>query len=802
MSLNPEIRICASMLLFCLLSTTTASGQLINLNNDADVKFGQKIEIIPGAVQLENGLILRGQCSSGSPLPQGTLRNSRLDLRKIDQGFRSYFVSTRLSGQIVPDNLAIPDRHFDLRQRSVSQKPMNYEIGLHSTTPFSPEGKGTVSLRFAGGESLDIDVGIVGIDYRFAKVRGLTHRWTYGVSLDTIPDTTLYAGPGLPSLLSQVADFNDGATRLNMVQMLMEAEKYQAAQQLLKDTLLEFPDLQPRGERLIEAWNDQVGDRLLVELNRLRDTGRHTMARRYARNWPDADLNTVIRIRARTLVEELDEEQRAVQTIRTSLDTVMAEIQDAAVRQQAMQICAALKKQITVNTLDRLAAYELLWQDSDTPPEARIALAASGWMLGADHAIDEFPEVFGLFQIRYRLIDYLLTREAESRQREQLISQMRTTEGFSVERLAQLIRQLPPVEPIRIERTNAFEPGRFKLDEGKDELPCIGSVPAEYDENRRYPLLIAFPRGGGNPTATLDLWAGRADRHGYIVVVPELFSTGTSGYGASARHHQMFNRLLQQLKARLAVDDQRVFLAGHGIGAEAAIDIATARPDVFAGLIPISPSTRKHFLWTIPNSDVLPWYVVTGTRQPSYGPDLLPMLSKLFTRLPDTSRLSYCNAMAAIYPERGFESYAEEMSQILDWMQLQKRPEQAPEHLNATILRSTDRDWGWLALSNIEDRYTEFDRVTQANERPGRTGQLDASIRETSNSIRLRTLPGSCEIHLGPAIPNLDLQKTIRIIRAGRTLRVDFEPSAQDLLEDFRQNRDRGRLCFMKVAVP
>ena len=763
--------------------------------------FGQKKEeIIPGAVKLKNGVILRGLCSSGHSLTAGALADHRLDLRKIDQGFRIYFAATRTSDPIVPDDLAVPDRHFDIIQRAVAQRPMNFEIGLHKNNPFGPDGKSSIQLNLAGGAKAKIDVGIIGIDSRFVKVRGLTHRWMYGVSVKAIPDATLYAGNGLPALLPATKQFGDGDQQLNMVQMLMEAKKYAAAQRLLTDTQAKFPDLEQRCELLSEAWNEQVGDRVLVELNQLRDTGKPEMARRFARNWPDSNLSPEIRARARTFLKNLDEEKRAVETIEASLNNVIAELNDEAARRDAMRMCSELKKELNVNTLPKLAAYELLWQDPDTTAEAKIALAVTGWLLGADNAIQDFPEALGLFQTRYWVLDYLQTDELSTTVREQLIGQIRGTEGYSPERLAQLILHLSPDGSLFVRRDNPTSLGQFTIAATEDLPQCRGIVPREYDHTRRYPLIVAFSRGGGLHQSTVDWWAQQADRHGYIVAVPEIYEPVDGKYDATAEQHRMVLNTIAKLKAGLSVDDDRVFIAGHGIGAQAAMDLATAHPDLFAGVIPIAGLGRKHLLWTVGNSADLPWYVVAGSRQPSYRSGLMPLLRKLFSRVPATGRVLYCNALLTLYPERGFESYAEELPDIFRWMQLQRRPE-FTDRLDVTTMRSTDLSWGWLELESIPQRFVSLDGPNTPEDRPETDGHVEASVSEGGNLIRIKALPGNGWLRVSEAIPKLDLQKPIKILSSGRTQRFDFKPSTRDMLEDFRTRRDRTRLCFMKVPI-
>lgn len=757
-----------------------------------------KDDIIPGAVRLKNGLILRGLCSSGHSLTSGPLTDSRLDLRKIDQGFRAYYVATRQSEPIVMDPLVIPRDKFVIIQRSVSQKPMNYSIGLHERKPFAPDGKSRVSLYMGGGEKIDIDVGIMGIDRRYAKVRGLTHRWIFGVSIKAIPDATFYSGIGRPGLLPNAEGFRDGETRLNMVQMLMEAGKFSAALRLLEDTATEFPALKPRCEGLTEKWNELFATVALTELARMKESGRYETARNYARRWPDARLDAVIRVRARQFLDEIEEEQNRVTTIARSLDLTVGQLEDAELRRQAMQLTVEVRKELNVHTLSRFEAYEILWKDEGLRPEQKIALAVTGMILGGGSAIDDFAEARGLMQSRYLIRDYLATEDTESSERERLIEQLRTQEGYTVERAGLILQHLPPDASILSATEVASDSRTFTVAPAADAAGCVGILPGEYNPSRRYPLIVAFPRGGGPPAVTAAWWAQQAERNGCIVVVPELYPPTEGQYDASADQHREFLNLLTKLKTGLAIDDERIFIGGHGIGAEAAMDLATSHPDLFSGVVPLAGLGRRHFQWAIGNCPDLPWYLVSGTRQPFYGSRMIPVLRKIFTRVPSRGRLLYCNAVLALYPERGFESYAEELPDIFEWMEKQRRPDWS-DRINATVLRSTDQSWFWLELGRISERYISLDDPGTPEDRPENHGQVDAEI--NGNSIRIRSLPGPAELRLSPTVPELDLELPIRISRTGRSQRVEYRASIRDLLDDFRERRDRTRLCFMKVPI-
>ena len=58
-------------------------------------------------------------------------------------------------------------------------------------------------------------------------------------------------------------------------------------------------------------------------------------------------------------------------------------------------------------------------------------------------------------------------------------------------------------------------------------------------------------------------------------------------YDYSAREHHAVLGALRDACRRFSIDTDRVFLTGHGIGGDAAWDIAIAHPDLWAGVIPI-----------------------------------------------------------------------------------------------------------------------------------------------------------------------------------------------------------------------
>ncbi|MCA9049735.1 MAG: hypothetical protein KDA89_13460, partial [Planctomycetaceae bacterium] len=629
---------------------------------------------------------------------------------------------------------------------------------------------------------------------------GLSHRWQYGMSLNALPESLLYRGAAEPSLLGKVKNFDDGATRLNLIQMLIDAERFSAARQLIGDTERQFPETTGRCETLASIWNDRVGEKLLEEIAAIRDSGRPVLATHYAREYPDAELAPVLRVRARQFLEEHDTRLRRLNALRTGVHQLIGEIADDTQRTQATRIWADLAGEADLHTLADFAAWEVLWQDDTLPPESRVALAVTGRLLGANNAVDSFAAAEGLSRMRYLIHDYLSTTETETRQREQIIAEVRQQEGFTVERVAMLIQQLPPESPLLPKRDSITVPRVIPIEGDDATAGCDIVVPAEYSETRRYPLLIALPRAGGTAEETLQFWRQQTDRRGFLLAVPRLYEPQATEYDASAATHQRFRNLLRRLRAGLSVDDERIFIAGHEIGGEAAMDIAASQPNSFAGIISLSGLGRRHLQWTAHNTGRIPWYVVVGTRQPTYYERMELLLRQLFSRRGLSGRAEYCDVVFCRYEERGYESFAEELPDIFRWMKTLRRPP-LPDYILAEAIRSTDRRWFWLELTEVENRFVSFDESGSFDRKPsGTTGTVDARVH--GNFFRLPTLPGKGFLKLSPDLPEFDPSAEV-VIRppGGRTQTVQYAPSVSDLLEDFRQNGDRGRLCYMRIPI-
>lgn len=781
-----------------LLSKSRAiSGLLVLLFSMAAPTWGQlKNQDIPGAVRVDSGIILEGICSATNTL-HPRLLPQQLQLRRIDQGFRVYFVHTSHSDPAVEDASVIPVNRFVIQQRGQNGYPMNYEIGLHQLTPFDERGRCVMRLNTGTGQLTEVDLGVTEIDFRQVKLRGLSHSWNVGYGIECIADGQLYSGSQNPGLLKLARPFSSPEAQLNAVLMLIRARKFSAASLLLNDIIQTHPDYKDRADRLVSAWQEQVGLLAVAELERLQLTGRRQLARVRSRNWPEESLSPAIRVRVQDVGETVSEQIRKLDRIKQALGAVLGDVQNVAAQRDARQLHAVLESELDLNNLDRLDAFDLLQDDDSLSPESKLAIAASSLWLGPDNAIENFAEAFGLLQLRYLVIDYCRSEDNDIVTRNRCLEEIRTTEGASPTRIAMLLGTLPPVA-ARSLTSKDLEVQEFDWTDDSDGSGCRCVVPQEYRTSHRYPLLIALPRAGGDASEVLTYWQQEAIRAGFIVAVPEIRSEEKT-YTASAAEHKRFKKVFRRLKSELSIDTDRVFVVGHGMGGSAAMDLATAFPDSFAAVATVAALGRKHLNWTLHNGCHVPWYVVAGTRQPRYYQRIGNILEKLFRPTFRRNAQRYHDVIYARYQERGFEQYVDSRADIFQWLNLQRRGASV-DTFESKIVRSSDDAGFWATLN--PDLNLRYSLEQGSDPETPLKSTLNLTGYRKGNSYRLTSLPGDAHVLVYLGLEDFDEGEPIRITSVGKRPEIfDFRPNTKDLLDHFREHLDPSRLCLMKIPV-
>jgi polyhydroxybutyrate depolymerase len=119
-------------------------------------------------------------------------------------------------------------------------------------------------------------------------------------------------------------------------------------------------------------------------------------------------------------------------------------------------------------------------------------------------------------------------------------------------------------------------------------------LPAGYDRNRAYPLVLAFHGAGGNGrTAQAYFGVQQAAGSNAIVVYPDGLSRNGSTswglYGADATtDFAFFDALVASLRASLCIDGARIFATGHSYGGYFSNTLGCARGNALRAIAPVA----------------------------------------------------------------------------------------------------------------------------------------------------------------------------------------------------------------------
>ncbi|MGH9547867.1 MAG: extracellular catalytic domain type 1 short-chain-length polyhydroxyalkanoate depolymerase [Terriglobales bacterium] len=146
-------------------------------------------------------------------------------------------------------------------------------------------------------------------------------------------------------------------------------------------------------------------------------------------------------------------------------------------------------------------------------------------------------------------------------------------------------------------------------------------VPADLDAKQPVPLVILLHGGGGTASDKLANMAKTADKHGFILVLPQgLEKHWNDGRQVGGKHNyddvNFISKLIDYLSGKYNIDRTRVYATGISNGGFFSAYLAAKLPDKIAAVAPVAATlTKEEYDTVTPPQPVSVLYIV-GTDDP------------------------------------------------------------------------------------------------------------------------------------------------------------------------------------------
>lgn len=713
----------------------------------------------------------------------------------LDDGMRRYFTHYR---QVTAPNedveLAQFDR-FDLPVKKKGGSKIFQDVGPYlNVEPFNEFGHRKVTLL---DKTPKVYVqGITQLRPQSCTVTGLDHTWEFSIA------TTSLRREELVPLLRRCIDLEKPEDRFKVVRFYVQAGLYELAIEELETIARELPDQKEKCEADAIEARQLYANRWLGELKHRRQAGQHRLFAKAIDAFPRQNLGADILRDVRQLQTEVLETAEKIERVKQ----LLGDLQDGLTDEQRKQV-APLRDEVTEQldeeTLPRLEPFLKLGNDEGLSKVEKLALAYSGWVVGDANATTDLGNAIRWWQARFHVLQYL--RATHPSLRGSALADLAATEGVGPKTIEQLIRLLPPVvdtpdlQASRVTTLTVHDPGRTREDDDPEAIRYSVLVPPEFNPHHTYPVIVALHEWGWTPERILKWWGGddasplQSQRHGYIVVAPE-YLPPKFGDPLPAPTDTIVWECLRDVRRRFLIDSDRVFVSGYGRGADAAFDVALARPDLFAGVIPISGGLQqpkgvapRDSVWLKENARQLAWYAVMGEFDFGLFDRHAPWFESLM--------LNGTDLLVAQYKARGHETFYSEIHRLFEWMELHRRPVE-PKEFDFQSLRKTDVRLHWVRWS---------DSTPRTNAKPSAKPlpiKLSARIQPGETEKKNIILGGRGPVTVWLNEQLIDFDKRLSITIDGQRKFNDFlKPEIEAVLEDFRQRGDRQRLHSVRIQI-
>jgi predicted esterase len=319
--------------------------------------------------------------------------------------------------------------------------------------------------------------------------------------------------------------------------------------------------------------------------------------------------------------------------------------------------------------------------------------------------------------------------------------------------------------------------------------------------------LITLPGGRQTVEQHLNMWcgghlpklntrAGQGMRNGYVVMAIDWQKPGQNSYQYSALEHGTILKAMRMALRKFAVDTDRVFISGHGIGAEAAYDVGLSHPEHWAGILGTSGKMDKYLDLYEKNKHVaLPIYSVAG--QNDF--ETINANKDQWNRWLVSRHFMDCTVVH--YLGRGNELLAEEIPEMFKWMAAQRRrnPDKNGFSFEVKAARPWDSYFWFLEFHGVPaDMVIWPQQFKPKNVRMAIEGETKAA---NPNIFRIGPAAGNIDsdatLWLSPEFVNFNEQ--IQIKGRGKNFKGNANASIKVMLEDVRRRADKKHPYWSRI---
>ena len=629
---------------------------------------------------------------------------------------------------------------------------------------------------------------------RTTGYRGIDGFWKGNIATTQVPKDAVLG------ILGRV-DRTNLDERRRVGSFLLIAGWYPEARAEVEAMARDFPAEKPRCDELLGYIQDADARQQLVEIGVLRGSRKPKELLARLRAFPGKDVSPEVLADAREQLRKEEEQLTSDRKLGESLRELDKGFTTSVEKEWKPRIAMILKALEDAPDVARPRLDAFAKADATATTEAKLALAMSGWVAGADRASSSLADAQALWKAAELVRAYLRadedaarTKALDSLQALEFEKDKNAPEGrIDAEGLVRIVQLMLP--PFGVELAQPGKPMTHRVagDLNPEPTDYMVLLPPEYNPLRNYPAIVSLHDGYG-PQHAIDWWAKEAARRGYIVIAPEYLEPGLQpDYRYRQREHAAVELALRDARKRYAIDSDRVYLHGVILGGHGALDIGLSHPDLFAGVATVSGMPARFVYAYRKHVEHVPLYIAIGDLAPGNRETLYEGFAKpMITDAEDVTYVEYHN--------RGLEDLPEEAPVILEWMDKHRR-DPAPKRFEVSTARPSDaRFWGVV----VQEHSTGKTIAPEAADIPGHNIHPAKVTYRTSSLSNLINITAAgvnrMDVWVSPKV--IDFKKKMEVRINGRSYYKSLaKPDLSQMLTDLRYRFDRQQIYWMKVST-